>query len=141
MKKMKSDKMKKIKIYKSRACKIDCPKEIKSKKRCYLLQIPRISINNYNFKSLIRANGRWHLDSFYYCYSGNHRYRRLSKIVSLKIDAIVINGYVQDAVGDFVSFIRRSITQFFSKLNPIRLINNYKSKRELKKVWGDLLDD
>lgn len=116
-----------------------------------LMQIPRLYRETYTiggqtraakcsgFCSLVRFDGRWHLDSPYFCYSGNHKLRRLNARLSRKIDAIAICGIIYNGIHKTKNHLRLSLHQWSRRLSPIEAYRQWRMRKELKKTWGDLL--
>lgn len=117
-------------------------------KKGLLMLLPRIYASMWGgqcigicgFKSLLRINGRWTLDSTYFCYHGIHRYKAVPKRLSRKLDCIAVYGYVYDITHKATNKLKICFWAATYKTKTAwYLVKTYKERRQQKEYMDRLI--
>jgi hypothetical protein len=118
-----------------------------------LMQIPRcytgyemfgdnkkIRCSTSSFKSLTcPGRWRWYLDSTYYCYGGEHRYRAVPHVLSAKLNMIAVCGDISLWWHELKNKIRFSILRLrWAIKTKVVYYKNYKTNKEGKEFYNNL---
>lgn len=96
----------------------------------------------YSFRSIVTRPGRLglYLDLPYYCYAGEHRYKRLPAGLTLRVVGCIVRGYVHDVMFRLRERVRLG---WWAAVRAVRSIpdtrRQRKASKEFRKFWG--LDD
>jgi hypothetical protein len=106
-----------------------------------LMQIPRAyrTTDGYlsSFASLVRRPDGWYLDTPYYCYAGDHQYRRLPASLQRKITIISLFG---DVVAGYRAAIKTMRTWKMRTHVVVIRANYWSTENRANRKWQRDMD-